>query len=71
MVQDSQQSGLLYPFLTHVERANALPHPAIMFLFLALFVVRLSGIVSALGVEALHPVTGESMRTGCTFKGSA
>ncbi len=63
MSQDTQQNGLLYRFLAQVERAgNALPHPAIMFLFLALFVVGLSGLVSALGLEALHPVTGEVLR---------
>lgn len=54
--------SLLYRFLGAVERAgNALPHPAIMFFYLTIFVVLLSGLISLLGLSALHPVTGEAI----------
>lgn len=63
MSQDTPQSGLLYRFLAQVERAgNALPHPAIMFLILALFVVAISGLVAGMGLDAIHPVTGEILK---------
>jgi aminobenzoyl-glutamate transport protein len=46
-----------------VERAgNALPHPAIFFLWLSFAVVILSAVISGLGVEAIHPVKQESIR---------
>jgi aminobenzoyl-glutamate transport protein len=55
-----KKSSLLYRFLDSVERlGNALPHPAIMFLYLTFVVMILSGIVSSLGIQVAHPVTGE------------
>lgn len=62
MTDDSQRPGLLYRFLAVVERAgNALPHPAIMFLLLAFFVLGLSFLASTLNLSALHPVTGAAI----------
>lgn len=62
MTDDSEKSGLLYRFLAAVERAgNALPHPAIMFLFLALFVLGLSFLATTLNFSAIHPVTGAAI----------
>jgi aminobenzoyl-glutamate transport protein len=46
-----------------VERGgNALPHPATLFALLALFLVILSALASALGISAAHPGTGEIVR---------
>ncbi len=57
---DVSKQSLLYRFLGAVERAgNALPHPAIMFLYLTFFVIAVSGIVAWMEVSALHPVTGD------------
>lgn len=62
MTDDSEKSGLLYRFLAAVERAgNALPHPAIMFLFLALFVLGLSFLATTMNFSAIHPVTGAAI----------
>lgn len=57
-----ERNSFLYRFLGSVERlGNALPHPAIMFLYLTFVVVIISGIVSYLGITAAHPVTGEAI----------
>lgn len=49
-------------FLEKIERAgNALPHPAVLFLFLTLIVIVASGIASLGGLEALHPVKKEAI----------
>lgn len=64
MENKSQSDSRLQRFLAVVERAgNALPHPAIMFLYLTVFVLLLSAIVSALGIEAAHPVTKETIQS--------
>lgn len=58
----SEKMTLLYRFLGAVERAgNALPHPAIMFLYLTFIVIGISGLVSALEIQAIHPVTGQTI----------
>ena len=52
-----EKSNRLQRFLGAVERAgNALPHPAVLFFVLAGTVIVLSGLVSALDVQAVHPV---------------
>lgn len=57
---NTKQSSILYRFLGAVERAgNALPHPAIMFLYLTFLVMGISGLVSLLEIQATHPVTGK------------
>lgn len=49
-------------WLDRVERAgNALPHPATLFVVLSACVVLLSGVCGALGVQVLHPLTGEAV----------
>jgi aminobenzoyl-glutamate transport protein len=46
--------------LAVIERTgNALPHPATLFLLMALAVIVLSGIAARIGVSAIHPATGE------------
>ncbi len=58
----SQTEGRLQRFLYHVERVgNALPHPAILFLILSFVVIGLSALVSALGLEAVHPIKKETI----------
>ncbi|HYN85257.1 MAG TPA: AbgT family transporter [Pyrinomonadaceae bacterium] len=50
-------------FLSFIERAgNILPHPATLFIILALFVVVLSAITSAAGVSVVHPGTKEVIK---------
>ena len=50
-------------FLTFIEKGgNALPHPATLFALLALFAIILSGIFSWVGVEAVHPRSGEVVK---------
>ncbi len=57
---DVSKQSLVYRVLGTVERAgNALPHPAIMFLYLTFFVIAVSGILAWMEVSALHPVTGD------------
>ena len=50
-------------FLGTVERVgNRLPHPATLFAILAAVIVIVSGIASKLGLEVIHPGTGELVR---------
>jgi aminobenzoyl-glutamate transport protein len=52
-----KSDSLLQKFLHQVERAgNALPHPAVLFLYLTAAVFILSSIASRLGFSAIHPV---------------
>ncbi len=56
-------SGVFQRFLNFIERVgNALPHPATLFLLLAVGVVLLSGIIEAMGLAVKHPVTGAEVR---------
>jgi aminobenzoyl-glutamate transport protein len=53
----------LRTFLTIVERVgNALPHPATLFLGMAMLVVVMSAVAAWAGLEAIHPGTGEPVR---------
>lgn len=53
---------LWYRILLRAEAAgNALPHPALMFLYLTGMIIILSGLVSYFGMQAVHPVTKESL----------
>ncbi|HSO22021.1 MAG TPA: AbgT family transporter, partial [Chondromyces sp.] len=55
-------AGLLPRSLAVVERAgNALPHPATLFLLMALGVIVVSGVASRFGISAVHPGTGETI----------
>lgn len=50
-------------FLNLVERTgNALPHPATLFLILALLALVASWVASLMGAEALNPATGEAVK---------
>jgi aminobenzoyl-glutamate transport protein len=52
--------GALGRFLAIVEKGgNALPHPATLFLLLALAVILLSAVAAAAGWSANHPTTGK------------
>ncbi len=49
-------------FLSFIERTgNRLPHPAILFFLLALVVVFLSALLSAMNLSAIHPATGKEV----------
>lgn len=53
------RSGKLDRVLNAIERAgNRLPHPAMLFIYMALAVLLLSALCAWLGVAATHPVTG-------------
>lgn len=53
---------LFQRFLTGIERAgNALPHPATLFVGLAILIMVLSWILHAAGVQVIHPATGKTV----------
>lgn len=55
--------GFLPGMLRFIERVgNALPDPAILFLLLALLVAFVSGFAAWLGIDGVHPGTGETIR---------
>lgn len=50
-------------FLSSIERVgNALPHPATIFAILSFTIVIVSGLATAIGLEATHPGTGETVQ---------
>src|SRR5690625_261308 len=56
------ERGPLLRILDLIERiGNRLPDPITLFALLALSVVVISGIASALGLSAVHPATGEEV----------
>tara|TARA_B110000908_G_scaffold29830_1_gene35266 strand:+ start:945 stop:2462 length:1518 start_codon:yes stop_codon:yes gene_type:complete len=56
------QSSVINRLLLQVEKAgNALPHPTILFIFLCVFIVLISGIAGAFGVSAIHPISGDTI----------
>ncbi|HEX6623832.1 MAG TPA: AbgT family transporter, partial [Pyrinomonadaceae bacterium] len=57
------KDSFLNRFLGFIERAgNILPHPATLFVILALLVVVLSAITAAMGVSVIHPGTKEVIK---------
>jgi len=59
---ESPPTGRLERVLGWVEVVgNALPHPGTLFAVMALLVVMASGVAAWLGVEAVHPGTGETV----------
>lgn len=57
------RQSAVYRFLELVERAgNVLPHPATLFVILALVVIVISAIAAAAGVSVAHPGTKEVIR---------
>jgi aminobenzoyl-glutamate transport protein len=70
MVTQPGKDGVnrLQKALYYVEKAgNALPHPAILFLWLSGLVIALSAMVSWSEIEAIHPVKNESIRATNLF----
>jgi aminobenzoyl-glutamate transport protein len=48
---------------------NKLPHPATLFALMALLTLLLSWLIKALGVEAIHPGTGDTIHINNLFSG--
>ena len=62
-VEGVTKDSLLNRFLGGIERAgNILPHPATLFVILALLVIILSAVTSWMGVSVMHPGTKEVVR---------
>ncbi|MCA1633059.1 MAG: AbgT family transporter [Acidobacteria bacterium] len=62
-IEPPAKDSFLNRLLGFIERAgNILPHPATLFVILALFVVVLSAITAALGVSVIHPGTKEVIK---------
>ncbi|MDT8393235.1 MAG: AbgT family transporter [Bacteroidales bacterium] len=58
-----KKRGLFNRFLNIVEKTgNALPHPATLFLILALLALAFSWLASILGAEAVNPATAELIK---------
>jgi len=62
MKRRSLANGLSRALSTVERMGNALPHPATLFAILAGAVVVLSGVTARLGLEVVHPGTGETVR---------
>jgi aminobenzoyl-glutamate transport protein len=59
---DTAAPGRLGRILNGIEvLGNRLPHPTLLFAWMALGVLVLSAIAAALGVSAVHPVSGEAL----------
>jgi len=59
-MSDTETPGRLARILNGIEAAgNRLPHPALLFAWMALGVLVASAITAMFGVGAVHPVTGE------------
>ena len=57
------KNSFLNRFLGFIEKAgNILPHPATLFVILAVFVLILSAITAGMGVSVIHPGTKEVIR---------
>ncbi|MCB0736963.1 MAG: AbgT family transporter [Bacteroidetes bacterium] len=63
MAKEGGKSKGIEKFLNIIEKAgNALPHPATLFLILALLVLVLSGVLSLFDLEVVHPGTGAAIK---------
>lgn len=59
----SPRDGVATRFLDRIERlGNRLPHPTLLFVWLCGVVLLLSALFAWLGVSAIHPVSGDSIR---------
>jgi aminobenzoyl-glutamate transport protein len=57
----NSKNSLTAGLLNYIQRAgNRLPHPTVLFIWLAVFIVLLSWFLEALAVSAVHPVSGKS-----------
>jgi aminobenzoyl-glutamate transport protein len=61
-IEDTAAPGRLARVLDGIERVgNRLPHPALLFAWMALAVLVLSFLAALAGISAVHPVTGETI----------
>lgn len=69
---DSSKPSLFNRFLNAIEKSgNKLPDPAILFLYLMLFVWLLSAVLSPIDFGEVHPLTGEELMVNNLLTGSA
>ncbi|PTL38234.1 AbgT family transporter [Alkalicoccus saliphilus] len=62
MPAQSENKGFFMKMLDQVERlGNKLPHPFMLFFYLALIVILLSWALSALNISVVHPMDGEQV----------
>ncbi|KGP91464.1 transporter [Pontibacillus chungwhensis BH030062] len=60
--EEKKESKLLSKFLNGIEKAgNKLPDPFMLFVYLALFMILLSWVVSSFGVSVVQPGSGEEV----------
>ena len=72
MSSKAEKPSLFNRFLDTIEKSgNKLPDPAILFLYLLLFVWVLSAILSPFDFGETHPLTGEELRVNNLLTGSA
>jgi aminobenzoyl-glutamate transport protein len=58
----SGQGTTINSLLLRIERAgNKLPHPTLLFIYLCALILIISAVSAALGVNAQHPLTGETL----------
>ncbi len=62
MPAQSENKGFFMKMLDQVERlGNKLPHPFMLFFYLAIIVILLSWALSALNISVVHPMDGEQV----------
>ena len=72
MSSKAEKPSLFNRFLNAIEKSgNKLPDPAILFLYLLLFVWLLSAILSPIDFGEVHPLTGEELRVNNLLTGSS
>ncbi|WP_444684486.1 AbgT family transporter [Alkalicoccus luteus] len=60
--EETEKKGFFLKFLDNVERlGNKLPHPFMLFIYLAAGVILLSWVLSALNLSVVHPQDGETV----------
>ena len=68
----SEKNSFFNRFLNGIEKAgNKLPDPAILFLFLMLFVWVLSAILAPIDFGEVHPLTGDPLNVNNLLTGAA
>lgn len=72
MSTEAAKPTLFNRFLNAIEKSgNKLPDPAILFLYLMLFVWGLSAILAPIDFGEVHPLTGEELRVNNLLTGTA
>ena len=70
MTEIKQKRGLFERFLGGVERVgNKIPDAMLLFIYLSVAVVIISGICGAMGISVINPVSGEEEDTDVGFPG--